>query len=58
MSELFDTCELVIDKQRTIESRIGFDLFFPKLEGSERYYASQVSKSEALFLDYALTIFM
>ncbi len=56
VGEFFDNCELIIKKRATPESRIGFDLFIPKLEGSERYNPSQVSKSEALFLDYAFRL--
>jgi hypothetical protein len=56
VGDFFDDCELVIRKLSTPESRIGFDLFVPKLEGRERFYLSQVSKSEALFLDYAFRL--
>jgi len=56
VGDFFDDCELVISRRSTPESRIGFDLFIPKLEGRERFYPSQVSKSEALFLDYAFRL--
>lgn len=56
VGDFFDDCELVIRRRSTPESRIGFDLFIPKLEGRERFYPSQVSKSEALFLDYAFRL--
>ena len=56
VGDFFDDCELVIRRRSTPESRIGFDLFIPKLEGRERFYPSQVSTSEALFLDYAFRL--
>lgn len=56
VGDFFDDCELVIRRRSTPESRIGFDLFIPKLEGRERFNPSQVSKSEALFLDYAFRL--
>ena len=49
----FDECELVVKKRKTKGSMISLNAFIPKFDGRERTFDSQVSKSEAIFLEYA-----
>ncbi|MFW6172235.1 MAG: hypothetical protein ACOC5T_00620 [Elusimicrobiota bacterium] len=50
---LFVNCELEIHKERTSESKISLPIFLPKIENVLRNSLDQVSKSEAIFLEYA-----
>jgi DNA repair exonuclease SbcCD ATPase subunit len=52
VNEFFDGCELVIKEQRPSGSKIDLNVFIPKFDGHERTFVSQVSKSEAIFLEY------
>lgn len=52
VNEFFDGCELVIKERRPSGSKIGLNVFIPKFDGHERTFVSQVSKSEAIFLEY------
>ena len=49
----FDECELVVKERRPKGSMISFNVFIPKFSGRERPFVNQVSKSEAIFLEYA-----
>jgi len=49
----FDECKLVVKKRRIKGSMISFNVFIPKFGGRERTFVTQVSKSEAIFLEYA-----
>jgi len=49
----FNECELVVKERRPKGSKISLNVFIPKFDGRERTFASQVSKSEAIFLEYA-----
>ena len=48
----FDECELVVKERRPKGSKIKLNVFIPKFEGHERTFERQVSKSEAIFLEY------
>jgi DNA repair exonuclease SbcCD ATPase subunit len=56
VGSFFDDCELVVKRWSTRDSIIDFNLFVPKFGGRERIYAVQVSRSEAIFLDYAFRL--
>jgi len=49
----FNECELVVKKRRPKGSKIKLNVFIPKFDGRERTFDSHVSKSEAIFLEYA-----
>lgn len=49
----FDECDLVIKERRPKGSMINLNVFIPKFDECERTFVSQVSKSEAIFLEYA-----
>ncbi len=49
----FNECELVVKKRCPKGSKIKLNVFIPKFDGRERTFDSQVSKSEAIFLEYA-----
>ncbi len=49
----FNECELVIKERRPKGSKIKLNVFIPKFDGCDRTFVSQVSKSEAIFLEYA-----
>lgn len=48
----FDECELVVKERRPKGSKIKLNVFIPKFDGHERTFERQVSKSEAIFLEY------
>lgn len=49
----FDECDLVAKERRPKGSMISLKVFIPKFDGHERISVRQVSKSEAIFLEYA-----
>ena len=51
--DFFNGCELVVKQRKPKESKIKLNVFIPKFDGCERTFVSQVSKSEAIFLEYA-----
>jgi hypothetical protein len=55
-SDFFEECELAASKRKTDDSIIRGDIFVPKFGGRERTYKSQVSNSEATFLEYAFRL--
>jgi DNA repair exonuclease SbcCD ATPase subunit len=50
---LFLSCELEIHKEKPVESKIRLPIFLPKIDNVLRRSRDQVSKSEAIYLEYA-----
>jgi len=53
VNRFLDECDLVVKKRKPKGSMISLKVFIPKFNGRERIFVSQVSKSEAIFLEYA-----
>jgi len=53
INRFIDECDLVVEGRKPKGSMISLKVFIPKFNGRERIFASHVSKSEAIFLEYA-----